>query len=128
MNGEATRFKPSNKDAEKWDEDAAYNLFETIRDFAKEKDTLSIQSAFTKANIYSSTFYYLIDKFPVLCSLKKDIDDLIIDNVNHGALTGKYVPAPAIWRMKQLGEKDTSSIDHTNAGGKFDPPKIIFNE
>jgi hypothetical protein len=121
-------FLPSNKLAETWPEEEAIALFERIRECAKDKETLSVQAAFRKADIYSSTFYYLIDKYPVLGSLKKDIDDLIIENVNHGAMTGDYVPAPAIWRMKQLGEKDSSQIDHTNAGGKFDPPKITFNE
>jgi hypothetical protein len=62
----------------------------------------------------------LIDKFPVFESIKKDIADIIIARINKNALKGDFNPAASIWRMKQLGEKDTqyqevkSDVKQTN--------------
>jgi len=128
MNGEATRFKPHNKAAEHWTEQQAIEVFEAALLNADNPNILCTQAAYRQAGIRPSTFHYLLEKFPVLESYKKDIEARIIETVNEGAIKGSFSAAPAIWRMKQLGEKDTSSIDHTNAGGKFDPPKIMFNE
>ncbi len=121
MNGEATRFKPGNKASEKWTEKEALDAFNGLYLYTKSNNkVLSLQQAYIEYGIPPSTYYYLTEKFPVLEKIKKGMHDVIIARINSGALTGDYVPTPAIWRMKQLGESDKQEIDHTNAGGKFE--------
>ena len=100
------KFQIGNKEAEKWSEEDAFEIFNRIRDSSKKKDINSVQAAILDAGLYSSGFYYLLEKFPVLEPIKKDIHDIIVSGVNQSALDGTFSAAPSIWRMKQCGEKD----------------------
>lgn len=123
-----TSFEKNNKAAEKWDVAECKLSFERIVDLAIEtKVWLSMQSIVLYNGIIPySTFYYLLEKFPVLDSYKRQLNDIIIERINNGALLGDFVPAPSIWRMKQLGEKDKQEIDNNHNFKK--PPKIEFFE
>ena len=100
------QFEIGNKEAEKWTEEDAIGIFNQIRQSAKKVDINSVQAAILDVGLYSSGFYYLLEKFPVLESIKKDIYDIIVSGVNQRALDGTFSAAPSIWRMKQCGEKD----------------------
>lgn len=113
------KFELGNKIAEKYTEEKAIEVFETVYNEAQKKDCLSMQEAIINSKIRSSTFYYLIEKFPVLESIKKDCEFLVLARINKGALIGDYNPTAGIWRMKQLGEKDTQHQDITTKGDKI---------
>ena len=100
------QFVIGNKDAEKWNEEESRKLFISIRELCTQSNVNSLQDAIIKAGYYSSGFYYLLDKFPVLESIKKDCLDIIVAGVNQSALDGTFNPTASIWRMKQCGEKD----------------------
>jgi hypothetical protein len=115
------KFEVGNKAAEKWTEEEVHKLFNDMRAKAREDNAiLSFQDAILSVDLYSSSTNYLIDKFPVFESIKKDIADIIIARINKNALKGDFNPAASIWRMKQLGEKDTqyqevkSDVKQTN--------------
>ena len=113
-------FDIGNKAAEKWNEENVKELIENMRDNAKDdKEILCLQDAIHSVDLYSSGLNYLIKKFPVFESIKKDIEDLILARINKGALLGDFNPASGIWRMKQLGEKDTQHQDFTTKGEKI---------
>ena len=129
MNGEETRFKIGNKAAEKWSEEEVEKIIFDMRDNAETNDSvLCLQDAIRSVDLYSSSLNYLIDKFPVFENIKKDIQDIITARINKGALMGDFVPAPAIWRMKQLGEKDEQELNHKNNGGKFESTTNVTYE
>jgi hypothetical protein len=114
MTKNITSFKVGNKAAEKWTEEEAVNSFELALELTlKDKDILCVQDAFFAIPMRPTTAHYLMDKFPVLEDIKKDINDRVISRVNKGALEGDYNPTAGIWRMKQLGERDERHIDQT---------------
>lgn len=115
------KFEIGNKAAEKWTEEEAIKAFESMLEYAtSHNDVLSVQQAYIDFGMPCATYYYLIDKHPVLETIKKGINDLLISRINKGSLVGDYISTPAIWRMKQLGEKDTqhqeinSNVTQTN--------------
>jgi len=115
MNGEATRFKEGNKAHEKWTHEEALNIFNEMLTFAMDDElVVSVQQAYIEYGIPSTTYYYLLDKFPELASIKKGINDIIIARVNKGAINNEMNPTASIWRMKQLGEKDTQYQENKN--------------
>ena len=102
------RFEENNKAAEKWTKDEAIKIFDMMFNNARiDNEILCLQDAYFSIPLRGSTFHYLTEKFPVLEKYKKDIQDAIISRINKGGLMGDYNPASAIWRSKQLGEKDT---------------------
>ncbi len=105
-----------NKYAEKYEENTARKLFMKGLQYAKSNDDcLSIQDVIIHIDISHSTFYNLCEKFEVLDNIKKDMNDAVIARVNRNALKNKYNSTAAIWRMKQLGEKDVKEHDFPNA-------------
>ncbi len=122
------KFAKGNKDAEKWKESDFEDILNICYKVAKENpnDFLSMADivlyAKDELGVPSRTFYYLVEKFPVLQSLKEDLNLLLIARVNKKALFSDYNATASIWRMKQLGEKDLSSVnmDHTTKGDKVE--------
>lgn len=107
-------FEIGNKAAEKWTEAEVKKTIEQMRENAhKDSEILCLQDAIFSVDLYSSGLNYLIDKFPVFENIKKDIQDIIISRINKGALKGDLTPSPAIWRMKQCGEKDKVETEHS---------------
>jgi hypothetical protein len=108
------RFKIGNKEAEKWTEDAVYDIFSRMLKVAESDDNvLCMQDVLKHPDIklYRSGLDYLVGKFPDFGKYKRDIQDVIISRVNRGAIKGDFAGTPAIFRMKQLGEEDRTTVD-----------------
>jgi hypothetical protein len=105
-----------NKYAQEWTFENALPRFEDALKYAREDNTcLCLQDAIIQSGIPSRTFYYLVDNHEVLQNIKQDMNDVIISRINRLALD-VHVPcpaSPAIWRMKQLGERDEQHIVQT---------------
>jgi NAD(P)H-dependent flavin oxidoreductase YrpB (nitropropane dioxygenase family) len=102
-----------NKYAQEWTEENAQPRFIDALKFAQKNDTcLCLQDAIIESGIPSRTFYYLSNNHEVLQTIKQDIHDVIVSRVNRLALdrVSACPAAPAIWRMKQLGEKDETTV------------------
>ena len=104
-----------NKNAEVYTIEEATEAYELVASLAMTNDECySMQDAYIEAGIRPSTYYYLIEKFPVLESLKKDAQDYIIARVNKGSIKTDFNATASIWRMKQLGEADKTEVTSTN--------------
>ena len=103
-----------NKYTQKYNEDEAIEVFLSMLEYSKTDECLCIQDAVLNAEMPISTFYNLIEKHKVLEDIKRDIDAAIISKVNRGGLKGDFNPTSAIWRMKQLGEKDKTEVHNKN--------------
>jgi len=107
-----------NKYNQVWTLENALPRFEDALNYAIEsEDCLCMQDAVLKTGIPTTTFYYLVDNHKVLKSIKQDINNHIISRVNKYVLRNKFASSPAIWRMKQLGERDEQSINHSSSEG-----------
>jgi len=104
-----------NKYAEKYSKEQAIDLFsKMIEDAKKNDECLSLEDAYLNLDVSNSTFYYLLDKFEVLGSYKKDLMAIIRARINRNALKNKYNATASIWRFKQLGEEDRQKVDNTH--------------
>ena len=123
-------FQHGNQAAATWTEEAeaAVNLLSSMCEFAMhDDDVLCFTDACVKAGYSPSHVNYLVDRFPVLVDIKKDVQNYIASRINKGALTGGYVATPAIWRMKQLGEKDQQFQEVTGKDGAVvTQPVFVF--
>jgi hypothetical protein len=111
------KFEIGNKAAEKWSESDAVEAFETaLQNTIDNEDVLCVQDAFFSIDMMPNYAHHLVKRFPVLEDYKKAINDKVISRINKGALKNKMNNAAAIWRMKQLGEKDQQYMqsDNTN--------------
>lgn len=122
------QFQLGNKLAERYTLETAIDAFETVYNEAKKHDCLSMQEAIINSDIRSSTFYHLLDRFPVLESIKKECELLVLSRINKGALIGDYNPTAGIWRMKQLGEKDEKHQDFTSNGKTINIPPVEWSK
>ena len=93
-----------------------------------DDNILCFQDACQSINWRVSKIDYWIKKIPKLSMYKKDVQDTILSRINKKALLGQHVPAPAIWRMKQLGEKDEQKINHQNNGGEFKSSTVSVSQ
>ena len=121
-------FQHGNQAAATWTEEAAVELLLSMCEFAMHyDDVLCFTDACVKARYSPSHVNYLVDRFPVLVDIKKDVQNYIASRINKGALTGDYVATPAIWRMKQLGEKDQQFQEVTGKDGTaVTQPVFVF--
>lgn len=104
-------FEIGNKYAQEWTLENAKSRFEDALKYATEDDDcLCLQDAIFYSGIPSSTFYYLADNHKVLENLKRDINSVIISRINRLAIRDQAPATAAIWRMKQLGEKDEQHV------------------
>lgn len=113
-------LKKGDKIAQEWNVENALPRFEDALKYAEENDAcLCLQDAIYISGIPYSTFYYLADSQSILDNIKKGINSAIIRRINRLALEReKPVQASAaIWRMKQLGERDEQHIN-TNQTSK----------
>lgn len=121
MSSKDTQAKPGNKLAEKFSEQEAVELFESLIVKAIDNDYYSIYEVLIENRdwIPRSTFYYLIKKYPVLDSKKKELDTVIMARCNRGAILKDLSTPMAIWRLKQFGEVDKSTIETVEIKPKF---------
>lgn len=117
-----------NQFARKYKLEEVIPLFEQSLKEAAKNSCLHVYTAIKASGIPLRSFMHLCNEHDVLQDIKEEINFLILERINKGALKGDYVSTPAIWRMKQLGEHDESKIDHTNDGGKFESPTINFTK
>jgi len=96
--------------AEEW-----LSIFEEMREYLEDQknEIYSIQDVFTYFRIPHDVFYSKIKGSEEIASIKNDIVAMIISRINKGALLGTYAPSPAIFRLKQLGERDEQHINTT---------------
>ena len=121
------KFQIGNKEAEKWTfEEVEKIMFQMLDNCKTDENILCLQDAIHSVDLYSSSLNYLIGLYPVFESIKSDMNSIIIGRINKKALKGEFVSTPAIFRMKQCGEKDESAINHQNNGASFEPPIIKF--
>lgn len=103
--------------ARKWTEDEAIEVFIEGLNFADDDDdALCIEDVFKHMEMPKTTFYDLIKQFDVLNSIKGDMNSAIVRRVNAAALKSGFAAAPAIWRLKQMGESDQQNINVTSNG------------
>ena len=93
--------------AQKWSPEELIKQFEKAVQIAKEdEECLCLYDAVDETDLPLSTYDYHSVKDPVLGALKKECQKQITRRINRNALKGEFTAAPAIWRMKQLGERD----------------------
>lgn len=102
-----------NKNAQKYTEEEAKEMFVEVLDNAFG-DCLSVQEAFLKAKIPSSTYHHLKNKFQICSDIHEDVRAVLISKINRGSLEGDLISTPAIWRFKQLGETDKTEVTNYN--------------
>lgn len=105
--------EPKNKYAQEWTLENAQPRFEDALQFAENDEScLCLQDAIYYSGIPYSTFDYLAVNQEDLGRIKNDIKAAIIRRINRLALD-RISAAPAsaaIWRMKQLGERDEQHV------------------
>ena len=86
-------------------------IFEQLVVDCVEGEYLCVQECQVRSGLPRRTFYAYAEKYPELEDLKMTMNDAIIANINRQGLMNKMNPAMAIWRMKNLGERDKSEVD-----------------
>ncbi len=86
-------------------------FYEMLENARSDKKILSFQDACSSINWRDSKVNYWAKKIPIFATLKTDIQNSIVARINKEALEGEYNPTASIWRMKQLGEKDTTEVN-----------------
>lgn len=108
---------PNQKDNTKHPNVVMRKFIEMINNSMSDDDILCFQDACISVEWRPSKIDYWVNKIPVFEDIKKDIQNIIISRVNKNALKMKFNATAAIWRMKQLGEKDSSDLNfNTNTG------------
>ena len=103
--------------ARKYTLEDATNLFIIGAEYASNnEDCLCIQDVFIHMEMPCSTFNLLVRQHDVLSSIKESMQASIISRVNKKALESGFAAAPAIWRLKQMGESDQQNINLTSNG------------
>lgn len=103
-----------NNYAQEWTLENALPRFEDALKYASENDDcLCLQDAIAQTGIPYSTFDYLAENQEVLGTIKKSIKAEVIRRINRLAMKDQAPASPAIWRMKQLGERDEQHINQT---------------
>lgn len=111
-----------------WTEEEMREKFEAAYIYALEDpDALCVQDLFIHMGISRKYFYKLIERYPEYEEMHDKMKDALIAKVNRGAIKGDYSSTPCIWRMKQLGEKDTSEV-HQHVTGTTTQKRIIIKD
>ncbi len=110
-------FEKGNKLAQEWNIENALPRFDDALEYAENNDEcLCLQDAIHYSAIPYTTFYYLSENHDVLNSKKRQIMEAIIRRINRLAIKDMAPASAAIWRMKQLGERDEQHINQNVTG------------
>jgi len=120
-----TRFKIDNREAAIHSMEEWQNIFEDVYKKAKGGKYLRLAEAFMDSDVKPSTYKWLVNKDPVLATIKEDIKEAIANKINKKGLNGDFNPAMSIWRLKQLGEEDVTKTDVTTKGKEINNTPII---
>lgn len=116
---EKGRLQKGSKLNKKYELDELITIFEGLAQECIDGNYLCIQECQMHSGMPPSTFYDVAKKHPELEDAKRQMNDAIIVNVNRMGLESKFNPTMAIWRMKNLGEKDKSEVDITHKEQKL---------
>ena len=115
-----------NQSALKWTLEESFLLFERmVQNAEANEELLCVQDVVLSVGMYPSSINYLVNKFPELKLIKKDIHEIITCRINRGTLKGDFQPAAGIWRMKQNGERDQQYLDQSSKDGSMSPKQSI---
>lgn len=107
-------FEKGNKYSQEWTLENALPRFVDALEYSRSSDDcLCLQDAIAQTGIPYSTFDYLANNHDVLRLIKESIKNEVIRRVNRLAINDLAPASPAIWRMKQLGERDEQHINQT---------------
>jgi len=107
-------FEKGNKHAQEWTLENALPRFEDALEYAEtNEECLCLQDAIHYSAIPYTTFYYLAENQPVLNAIKQQVMQAVIRRINRLALKDLAPSSPAIFRMKNLGERDEQHINTT---------------
>lgn len=106
-----TQFPLYNQISRKWGKEELINVALQILKYVKENNNcLHVDEAILHIGIPKGTFEYNCRIYEELKLIREDIRSVILVRVNKGALKGEMPAAPAIFRMKQLGEHEIKII------------------
>jgi hypothetical protein len=117
---------PNQKDNSKPPKVVLKSFKKILQNAQKDNNILSWQDACYSIGWRATKCDYWADKLPVFGDIKKEVKNIIISRVNKGAIKGKFVPAPSIWRMKQCGERDEKDVNNKHSG--LNQLSSIFDE
>jgi hypothetical protein len=104
-----------NKFTQKWEYEDVLSRFEkSLENVLSDSDFLSIQYFIIDTGIPPTTFEYMVDKYDVLGDIKEMVKTVVIARINKKALKNECNATAAIWRFKQLGEKDERTNNNNN--------------
>lgn len=91
-------------------------LKEILNNAINDPDITSWQGACNSIGWRVTKMDYWCAKTPIFGTYKKEVKQILISKIDTKALNGDAVPAPAIWRLKMLGESETIKTDITTNG------------
>ena len=95
-------------------EDLIYHFEKGLMYAQENDDCLCLQDAVFNRGLPYSSYFYFAGLHKELDSIKEETKAVILIRINKKTLEGTYVAAPGIFRMKQLGEKDTQHVKSEN--------------
>jgi len=113
-----------NTNAEKWTIEEATKLFDDALELSKQEDYDFLGEIAKKLNSYIDVFDYLVDKFPELKELKKQIKRNCEANCFSNSKKGKINTAIGIVNLKS-NHGWTDRADLTSGGEKISTPKVM---
>lgn len=93
-----------------------------------DNEALSITDIYTHFKIGKTTFMKVARDNEDCKEIRELMHSYIISVMNKKALIGEYQAAPAIWRMKQCGEEDKSTVNQKMSGGVATAHRVIFED
>ena len=120
----STSFKQGNKAAVKSPKIVIRKFKQMYENCKTDKNILCFEDACNSIGARGSKVDYWVNKLHVFETSTKDIQNTITSRINKGALTGEFNPTASIWRMKQLGERDSQNIDYTSKGERIRPLQL----
>ena len=121
-----SKRQKGNKNAETWTEKETEIFFNKSLELSKRNDIYFIGTIAKELETYRQVYDYLVQKFPVFNSIKKDIDSNIENNLFLAGLTDKDISTPlAIFGLKNSHNwKDKTEVV-SNVTTNQDTIKVI---
>ena len=123
-------FLPGNDHAVKMVKDEWLSLFHQMYEWVADEanEALSLSDVRVEFKIARSTYYQKCKQYSELSEYRDLMQDLIIAKVNKQGLKSEFNPTMSIFRLKQLGEIDVSTVNQNHSGGFITSHKVIFED